>query len=69
MSIDPLLHYCNCGCSWRPGTIHKIIMLLTGSYVRRCPQCQTVMRFRLIHHIVKVETREIKNRDRIWERA
>ena len=65
--IDPSLHYCQCGCSWRPGTIHKILMLLKGDYKWRCPQCGTVMRFVLVNHVVKVETRKIKDRDRIWE--
>ena len=67
--IDPKLHYCQCGCSWRPGTIHKLIMLLHGSYTRTCPQCQTRLTFRLIHHVVKTETRGLKNRDRIWKNA
>jgi len=66
MSIDPTLQYCRCGCSWTPGTIHKIIMLLFGSYTRRCPQCGAVMRFRLCNHVVKVDTESIKNRSEVW---
>ena len=66
MVIDPKLHYCQCGCSWTPGTYHKIVMLLRGDYVRRCPQCGTIMRFVLVNHVVKVETKTIKDRDRVY---
>ena len=67
MDMDPKAQKCSeCGSSWRPGTIHKIIMILHGKYTRRCPQCQTVMTFRLIHHVVKVEQEHIDKR-RIWK--
>ena len=66
MGIDPTLHYCTCGCSWRPGTYHKIIMLLFGEYSRKCPQCQTVMKFMFVGHVVKVDSKRVLN-ERIWE--
>ena len=65
MSIDPKLHHCKCGLTWRPGTYHKIIMLLFGSYSWRCPRCQTVMKFRLIGHVVKVDT-ETVDKESLW---
>ena len=67
VSIDPTLQYCQCGMTWRPGTIHKIIMLVRGTYSRTCPQCGTVMEFCLINHVVKVNTREIKNKGEVWK--
>ena len=65
--IDPTCHYCICGVSWKPKLRHKLLMLLFGGYSRKCPQCGTVMKFVLVHHVVKTETNVIKNRDRIWE--
>lgn len=68
--IDPTLQYCStCGMTWKPRLHHKILMLIRGEYSRTCPQCQTVMRFKLMHHVVKTETRGLKNRDRIWKNA
>ena len=67
MGIDPLQHQCRCGCSWSPGTYHKLVMLLRGHYVHTCPRCQTRMTFRLIGHVVKVETVEVKNRSEVWK--
>ena len=67
MGIDPCRHYCPCGCSWRPGTYHKLLMLLFGEYSWRCPRCHTRLKFRFIGHVVKVETIEVKNRKEIWK--
>ena len=67
MGIDPTVHYCKCGCSWRPGTFHKLVMLVRGEYVHECPQCHTRMKFKLIYHVVKVETMEVKNRKELWK--
>lgn len=64
---DPKSQTCtHCKCSWTPGTIHKIWMLLFGEYVRTCPQCGTRMTFKLMNHVVKVNTREIKNKGEVW---
>ena len=67
LSIDPELHYCYCGYTWKPGLYHKLVMLVKVEYRLTCPQCQTVMIFTLVNHVVKVKTQDIKNRDRIWE--
>lgn len=66
MAIDPKIHQCKCGMSWRPGTYHKLLMLLFGRYVYTCPKCQTRMTFRLIGHVVKVETVEVKGKEELW---
>ena len=70
LGIDPRLQYCtNCGQTWKPNTYHKIVMLVRGEYTRTCPQCQTKMKFRLMHHVVKVETERIKKDYELWERG
>ena len=69
MGIDPKLHYCNyCHCSWKPKLRHKVLMLIFGSYTRKCNQCGSVMKFKCIHHVVKVDSKRVLN-ERIWENA
>ena len=65
--IDPKTHRCTCGNIWKPRLHHKILMLLFGTYTRTCPQCGTVMKFRLINHVVKTETKPIKNREEVYK--
>ena len=68
--IDPKLEYCTtCKCSWRPGLLHKLIMLITGEYIYTCPQCQTRMQYKLIHHVVKTKTEPVKDKSRLWRRG
>ena len=69
LGIDPRVHRCVCGLSWKPTTFHKIVMLVRGGYSRKCPQCGTVMRFRFIGHVVKVEQTEVKGKSDLWRRA
>ena len=69
MAIDPTLHYCQCGCSWKPKLTHKLLMLIFGSYTRRCGQCGTVMKFRLIGHVVKVDTKKITGKEKLWRNS
>ena len=66
VGFDPKLQYCKCGMTFTPGTYHKLLMLLFGEYSWRCPRCHSVLKFRLISHVVKVETESIKNRDKVW---
>jgi len=66
MGIDPKLQYCRCGMTFTPGIYHKLLMLLFGGYSWRCPQCHSVLKFRLVYHVVKVETESIRNRDKVW---
>lgn len=65
--IDPKLHFCRCGCKWKPKLIHKLIMLVFGKYTKKCNQCGASMEFILVHHVVKIKTEEIKNKERIWK--
>ena len=64
--IDPKLQYCQCGYSFVPGLFMKIRMLVFGEYSWRCPRCHTVLKFRLMHHVVKVDTVSVKERELIW---
>ena len=69
MNIDPKVIKCtNCGCSWKPGTIPKLRMLLFGDYTRNCPQCGTRMKYRLVYHVVKIESKKILS-ESIWRKA
>ena len=61
--IDPKLQHCQCGCSWTPGTFHKIIMLLRGYYVKTCPRCGCKMKWVLYHFVVCKERRSIDKRE------
>ena len=66
MTIDPKLHHCKCGMTWKPKTYHKIIMLVRGEYTRKCPRCGAVMKFRLIGHVVKVSSKKVLDEE-IWK--
>ena len=66
--IDPKVIFCTgCGLSWKPKLRHKLVMLIFGEYTRTCPQCSTRMTFRLINHVVKVDTETIKNRSEVYK--
>ena len=67
--IDPTLHYCTCGQTFKPRQYHKLLMLLQGEYSWRCPHCQTMMTFKLIHHVVKIETKPNKELNQLWEKC
>ena len=62
--IDPELHYCRCGETWKPKLPHKIIMLIFGKYDHRCPICNDIMTFELVHHVVK----NIWKGDKLWRK-
>ena len=66
--IDPKLNKCTyCTWTFKITMLQRIIMLLFGDIVIRCPKCQTEMTFTLIHHSVKVKSVMNKNRERIWK--
>ena len=67
--IDPKLHRCKCGMRFRPGVFHRVLMLVFGEYSWRCPRCHTVLKFRLVHHVVKTDVVMIKERDLIWKKG
>lgn len=64
MSLDPKVHFCRCGYTWKPRLYHKVVMLLRGEYLWQCPRCQSVMRFRLMNHVVKVGSKKMN--EKIW---
>jgi len=65
--IDPKIQTCNiCGNKWKPKIHHKIWMLIHGEYTRKCPQCGAILTYKLIHHVVKINSTKILN-ERIWE--
>ena len=66
MFMDPKLNRCQCGYTFYVSTLQKLRMLLFGDYTITCPRCGNRMRFRLIHHTVKVETIENKSRVELW---
>ena len=68
MPIDPTLEHCSCGYSWRPGTLSKIVMLVRGKYVKRCPRCGAVLTLHL-SHFVYVSKREQTRDNSIWRRG
>lgn len=66
MGIDPKLQWCKCGYCWTPTLLQKMIMLVKGSYVKNCPICQRQMRLVLVYHVVKVETKVNKEKEKVW---
>ena len=66
--IDPKLKYCTCGRSWKPGLYHKIMMLIFHEYTWTCPSCHTRLKFKLIYHVVKVETKKVDKKE-LWKRG
>lgn len=65
--IDPKLHYCECGYKFHITRWMKLRMLLSGDITYRCPHCGNLMTFRLVYHVVKIGTRQNKDRMEIWK--
>ena len=66
MSIDPTRQYCQCGYSWRPTVYQKIVMLLRGRYVRKCPRCQCKMTL-VLYSFVVCKRREQVDKRELWK--
>jgi NAD-dependent SIR2 family protein deacetylase len=66
--IDPKLQRCQCGYCWRPTTWQKLLMLVNGEYLKRCPRCQSTMRLVFIGHVVVTERRNIDKKE-LWQRC
>ena len=66
MKHDPKRQYCQCGYSWRPGTFEKLVMLIFGKYVKRCPRCQSRMKLVLYNFVVCKEREKVDKRE-LWE--
>lgn len=69
VSINPKELNCTCGYRFVPSLFEKIIMLVFGEYVKRCPQCGCRMNLKLISHVVCVDRKCIKNREIVWWRG
>jgi len=68
MVSDPKLEHCSCGYSWSPGTLSKIVMLVRGEYVKRCPRCGSVMILRLSHFVYVKKRKTVRNKE-IWRKG
>ena len=66
VGIDPKLKYCSCGYTFHVSTLQELRMLLIGDTIITCPQCGNRMRFRLVYHTVKVDSKRVLN-EQIWE--
>lgn len=66
MSIDPKLVHCQCGYSFQPTLWMKVLMLLFGGYVKRCPRCQCRMKLVLYNFVVCKEREKLDKRE-LWE--
>lgn len=68
--IDPKLNYCTgCDYTFYVSTLQKLWMLLFGDVIVTCPCCGCRMRFRLVHHTVKVDSKVNKGRLEVWKRC
>ena len=66
MSIDPKIVGCSCGYHFHPTLWMKIIMLVRGEYVKRCPRCQCRMKLVLYNFVVCKEREKLDKRE-LWE--
>lgn len=67
MGIDPLQHQCRCGYRFHINIFQKLRMLLFGDYLWICPVCHRRIWFRLLYHIVKVESKEMNKE--VWKKC
>ena len=66
MKHDPKLVHCQCGYCFRPGLWQKMVMLVTGSYVKRCPRCQCRLTLKLYNFVV-VKERKVIDKKELWK--
>ena len=66
MPLDPKLVHCQCGYSFQPTLWMKVLMLLFGGYVKRCPRCQCRMKLVLYNFVVCKEREKVDKRE-LWE--
>ena len=69
MAIDPKLFQCQCGYQFHINDWQRLRMLLSGPISVRCPHCQSVMDFMLVHHTVKIGSKPNKDRMEIWKKC
>lgn len=65
---DPCREYCQCGWSFKPNRWHRIIMLIKGKYVKRCPQCQCRMEL-VMYNFVVCKRRIIVDKKELWKKG
>ena len=68
MNRDPTLQHCSCGWSFKPTIWHKVLMLVKGKYVRKCPQCQCRMEL-VLYNFVVCKERENVDKKELWKRS
>lgn len=66
VKINPKQQTCKCGYNFIPSNFFKLRLLLFGDVSVRCPRCNSKLSFRLISHVVKVNTEKCLD-ERIWE--
>ena len=66
--MNPKREYCSCGYNFEPTVWQKLVMLLCGEYVKRCPQCQTEMTLKLVYHVITTD-RKTNLKKEIWEKG
>ena len=66
--MNPKLQHCQCGYCFHPTLWMKVLMLITGSYVKRCPQCQCQMELVLYNFVVCKERRMVDKKE-LWKRS
>ena len=64
--MDPTRQYCQCGWSFKPTIWHKVLMLVRGCYVRKCPRCQTRMTL-VLYNFVVCKRRETVDKKELWK--
>lgn len=62
---DPLCERCYCGYSFRPSLFEKIIILICGKYVKRCPQCGTTLELKMSYNVY-VNSKKKNLNEEIW---
>ena len=60
MRNDPKREYCSCGYSFTPSTLIKIILLLKGDYVKRCPRCGRIHKYRMTYYCNEIFDKDSK---------
>lgn len=66
--INPKLEFCSCGYCFEPTLFMKIIILVKGSYVKRCPKCQCNLVLQM-SSFVYVNERKHNLDKNIWRRG
>ena len=66
--MNPENQYCRCGYKFTPGLLMKIRLLIFDEMIWTCPQCGSRLKFKLIHHVVKIESENLDKKE-LWKRG